>query len=369
MLFFSYLCNMIELGRYIETLLLDHECVILPELGGFVVRNEISSRTDEGMICPPYRSVGFNPQLVVNDGLLVQLIMQVYDTDFSSASRMLEESIREVRNMLAAGGSWSVGGIGTLKMAEEGACEFVPSSKDIVSPGYYGLEAFPFPLFSQIAEERKTAAVADAVVSEEGDGDAGEAVAVAGEETERRNIISLWAYYGRRSLRYAGVVVLALLAFFATSIPVHDVSKDVQIAKFSVLDGALYKFPALGNVSDKQDSPLRESLAAETEAVGPAKEKEVREEIPSDSLQTQGNTVPEAYTIVLASQVRKSNAEDLVRRLAKKGFGKAEVYEGRNMIRVIYSSYPTERDAYNALRSLQKESGAFDEAWVLFLKG
>lgn len=369
MRFFSYLCNMIELGRYIETLLLDHECVILPELGGFVVRNEISSRTDEGRICPPYRSVGFNPQLVVNDGLLVQLIMQVYDTDFSSASRMLEESVREVRKRMAAAGGWKVGGIGTLKMVAENTYEFVPSSKDIVSPGYYGLEAFAFPLFSQIVAEKKTVVTADAVASEEVDGDAGEVVAVAEEEQERRNVISLWAYYGRRSLRYAGVVVLALLAFFATSIPVHDVSKDIQTANFSILDGALYKFPALGNASGKQNSPVRESLAEKTEAVKPAKVQEVREEIPSDSLQNQGNAMQETYTIVLASQVRKSNAEDLVRRLARNGFGKAEVYEGRNMIRVIYSSYQTEREAYNALRSLQKESEAFDEAWVLFLKG
>lgn len=369
MRFFSYLCNMIELGRYIETLLLNHECVILPELGGFVVREEISSWTEEGLMCPPCRSVGFNPRLVVNDGLLVQLIMQVYDTDFPSASRMLEESIREVRKRLAEAGSWRVGGIGTLKMTAENTCEFVPSSKGIVSPVYYGLDSFSFPLFSQIVAEKKTAKRAAPVISEEGGGDAGEAVSDAVEEQEGRNVISLWAYYGRRGLRYAGVVIIALLAFFATSIPVQDISKDVRTANFSVLDGALYKFPALGNAPGRQENRVRESLPVEKKAVKPAVEKEARKEMSSDSLRTKENAASGRYTIVLASQVRKSNAEDLVRRLAKKGFGNAEVHEGRNMIRVIYSSYQTERDAYNALRSLQKENAAFDEAWVLFLRG
>ena len=37
------------------------------------------------------------------------------------------------------------------------------------------------------------------------------------------------------------------------------------------------------------------------------------------------------------------------------------------MTRVVYSSYNTENEAYNALRSLRHRQSAFDEAWVMYV--
>ena len=37
------------------------------------------------------------------------------------------------------------------------------------------------------------------------------------------------------------------------------------------------------------------------------------------------------------------------------------------MRRVVYSSYTTESDAYNALRSLRHQHRAFNEAWVMYV--
>lgn len=365
MLFFFYLCNMIELSGYIEKLLLDHECVILPDLGGFVVRNEDSLTAEDGTFFPPYRSVGFNSQLVVNDGLLVQQIMQVYDTDYSSASRMLDESIQHIKEMLSADGCWKVGSIGVLNMTEEKTYEFVPSSQEIPSPSYYGLESFCFPLFSQVASEKLLPVEPESSVVEE-EGNVSDTSAALPEE-EKRNVVSLWGRYAKRGLRYAGVIVFAFLVFFATSIPVHNVS-NVQTAKFSVLDGALYKFPVISHDEENEESDVVEKGAEESVAPVPAKKQNLQEEARQEEAPAQVVEAKDVYTIVLASQVRKSNAQDLVDRLAKEGYKDAEVYEGKNMIRVIYSSYKTETDAYNALKSLRKGNDAFDEAWVYLLK-
>ena len=64
---------MIALARHIESLLLKHDCVIVPDFGGFVTQ-QVSARyvEDEGLFLPPYRSVGFNGCLKLNDGLLAQ---------------------------------------------------------------------------------------------------------------------------------------------------------------------------------------------------------------------------------------------------------------------------------------------------------
>ena len=54
---------MIELSRHIENLLLKHNCVIVPQLGGFVTQY-VPARyiSEEQIFLPPYRSVGFNPR-------------------------------------------------------------------------------------------------------------------------------------------------------------------------------------------------------------------------------------------------------------------------------------------------------------------
>ena len=73
---------MIELSRHIESLLLAHDCVIVPGLGGFVAHYVPARRiAEEQLFLPPSRSVGFNQQLTINDGLLVQSYMQAYDTN------------------------------------------------------------------------------------------------------------------------------------------------------------------------------------------------------------------------------------------------------------------------------------------------
>ena len=63
---------MIELAQHIEALLLENDCVIIPGFGGFVAHLTPAVSVEEGNVfIPPIRTIGFNPQLRLNDGLLV----------------------------------------------------------------------------------------------------------------------------------------------------------------------------------------------------------------------------------------------------------------------------------------------------------
>ena len=67
---------MIELAKHIEVLLLENDCVIVPGLGGFIAHYRSSIYNKEMReFYPPVRTIGFNPKLVMNDGLLVQSYM------------------------------------------------------------------------------------------------------------------------------------------------------------------------------------------------------------------------------------------------------------------------------------------------------
>ena len=60
---------MIELNRHIEILLLENECVIVPDFGGFMT-HYVAARydADDQSFIPPLRTLGFNLSVLCADG-------------------------------------------------------------------------------------------------------------------------------------------------------------------------------------------------------------------------------------------------------------------------------------------------------------
>lgn len=138
---------MIELSRHIESLMLQHDCVIVPGLGGFVTQYVPARRVEaEDLFLPPYRSVGFNPQLTMNDGLLVQSYMQAYDTGYPETVKLVEDAVKQLKNSLQHNGEFELPGIGKLTWGMEGKYNFTPCEAGVLSPELYGLDALPLAL-------------------------------------------------------------------------------------------------------------------------------------------------------------------------------------------------------------------------------
>lgn len=98
---------MIELSRHIESLMLKHDCVIVPGLGGFVTQYVPARRVEgEQLFLPPCRTVGFNQQLTLNDGLLVQSYMQAYDTNYPETIKLINDAVKQLKQETA--GKWRV---------------------------------------------------------------------------------------------------------------------------------------------------------------------------------------------------------------------------------------------------------------------
>ena len=134
---------MIELAQHIEVLLLENDCVIVPGLGGFVAHYTPAMRVaEENVFLPPTRIIGFNPQLKMNDGLLVQSYMAVYDTDFSDATRIVEKEVAHIFTALHEEGKVDLPNIGELRYSIHGIYDFVPYDHKITTPYLYGLDSF-----------------------------------------------------------------------------------------------------------------------------------------------------------------------------------------------------------------------------------
>ena len=144
---------MIELAQHIEILLLENDCVIVPGLGGFVAHYTPAMRVaEENVFLPPTRIIGFNPQLKMNDGLLVQSYMAVYDTDFSDATRIVEKKKWRIYSLLSMKKvRWICP---TLANCVTHSCtyDFAPYDHKITTPYLYGLDSFEM---QELAELKK----------------------------------------------------------------------------------------------------------------------------------------------------------------------------------------------------------------------
>ena len=134
---------MIELSQHIEALLLENDCVIVPGLGGFVAHYTSATRIEEeNLFLPPTRIIGFNPQLKMNDGVLVQSYMAVYNTSFADATRMIERKVEGIFATLHEEGKVGLSNVGELRYSIHGTYEFIPYDDKITSPYLYGLDSF-----------------------------------------------------------------------------------------------------------------------------------------------------------------------------------------------------------------------------------
>ena len=92
---------MLELEMHILRLLLDNDCVIIPNFGGFVAHH-VNAYYDkeEKAYFPPTRSIGFNPQLTTNDSLLAQSYVDAYDISYPEALKRIGENVEAIKQIV-----------------------------------------------------------------------------------------------------------------------------------------------------------------------------------------------------------------------------------------------------------------------------
>lgn len=98
-------------------------------------------------------------------------------------------------------------------------------------------------------------------------------------------------------------------------------------------------------------------LAKGTDTVKIAETAKVAEKADSTAQpKATATATDKTYCIVLASHVRKDNAETYVEKLKKQGYN-AEIYVHRNVVRVVYGSYKTEAEAYKQVEQADRQGG------------
>ena len=392
---------MIELAKHIEKLLLDNDCVIVPELGGCIAHYQPARYEEgEGVFMPPYRSVGFNPQLMMNDGLLVQSYMQAHHTDYPDAVREIAQGVGALKDKLFQEGVVELSGVGSLYYTIRDTYEFHPELNGILTPSLYAVDSFlikPLAL-EQVEEEIRPEFV---------------------EKKAPREFNMRW-------LNNAVAVAVAVILFFVLSVPVENTY--VEKGNYASL-GTECLFDAIRSqsmattLSAEAKEPQRNKthvtpVAVKVEKVAPAvveapKEEpkaavvetkveakvetkveakvapkvEVKKEVKAEAkkeakveaVKAEKKVAPVAkpavapktskknFHVIVASLPTLSDAERILKGYKQNGYSEATVVEGNGRFRIALYSFSDKASASKKQNEL-KQIDAFKDAWVLTSK-
>lgn len=359
---------MIELERHIEILLLANDCVIVPNLGGFMAHH-VEARYDEGdgIFLPPLRTLGFNPQLRMNDSLLAQSYVEAYDISYPEALRRIEGEVEELRQHLDNEGSYELNDIGALSLNDEGNIVFEPCEAGILTPALYGLSSYEMAASPRqnglaVAAElkRETAdgakPMADAAGKDTAEGDESAETALGDDGDDTIKIKVAW-------IRNAVAVAAAVVAFLLISTPISN-SDSGNVSMGGTNCDALRRLAPKEMVKGElKVAPGQVEKAIVTPDTAVMAKKPAVAETPKDTSNIIDLATAEGYCIVMASHVAMRNANAYVDELRSDGYSDVYVYKHNGVVRVAYGNYGSESEAYSALRKLRCEE-RFEEAWV-----
>ena len=375
---------MIELAQHIEALLLENDCVIVPGLGGFVAHYASATRVkEENIFLPPTRIIGFDPQLKMNDGLLVQSYMSVYGTNFSDATKMVERKVDELIAMLHEDGKVDLPNVGEVRYTIHNTFDFAPYDNKITTPYLYGLDAFEMQELSAL-EKPSTENVA--------------AYSVPAAIKKEKRTFSI--KFNRAYLTNAAAVVAAIVLSFFFSTPIEN-TEVVEENYAKLLPDELFEkiekqSLAITPIVVKQNTPTRKSAnkqkGTQKKVVAPVAVREVKvgktpavsteaqaktetskavvtSETPKQNVQPvaakQSVATPKSpYHIIIASVGTEQDAEAMAAQLVAKGFSTAKAIVGDGKMRVSIESCGTEVEAYQALARI-RQNEMYKNAWVL----
>ncbi|CDF22189.1 putative uncharacterized protein [Prevotella sp. CAG:617] len=327
---------MLELAKHIENLLFKNECVIVPQLGGFVTHYVPAHfNPEEGLYLPPSRSVGFNPQLQLNDGLLVQSYMQAGDLSFPEAVQQLEADVNQLKQQLQAQGFCQLEGIGRLTLGLNGKYAFEPDSRGLISPLLYAMEPTVAVPLSSTQTRHNT--------------------------VKNRQRKPYTISINRRLADACIAALVALVVYFAWA---NDITTPQPAAQASLGSSFIFLNSAVSPKQQVQNNVSTSPVKAAPDTVvtsTPVQPRLAATQNVADTVKASTDT----YAIVLASSITPTNAQRYVEQLHEQGLSDAYVHTSRRMVRVLYRHYSTSEQAQRDLNSLRSQDPQFSDAWVI----
>jgi len=310
--------------HYISELLFLHDCVILPNFGGFV-GNPQSAKLNKttGILSPPSKQILFNSNLKTNDGLLITHISNQEGITQEIAKQNVITFANENNKKLTALKVLRIDKIGLFTLGKEKNIIFLQDSANNYSLDAFGMKAAHNKTISRVNEvEEKVASTIQNI------------------RTQNRN---------PRAFLRAAAVIIPLVALSYLSISQQDRINNVytQMATlnpFGTTEGAEEVI---------ETTPIKDVRIIESAEII---EAPMVEEVATPIIIQQ-----HTFYIIAGAFVEQTNADKMITKLTRWNYN-AEIVEEGNLIRVSYNSFTNKETAILALKEIKQENPS---AWLL----
>jgi len=348
-----------EIEYYIAELLTEHDCVIIPDLGGFV-GSYLPAQIHPvyHTFQPPSKKILFNVNLRQNDGLLANHMAQAEKIGFKEASEQIHRFAEETVKSLKSRKYLILKNIGKLYMGKEENIQFDQDLRSTLLPESFGLQPFfssPIkrdPHLDRIEKRIQTRLETRELVKR--------AIpkplkwaAILAVPVAVAVMLSLAGYDSIKSGSWNSADILSSLSPFSKA----DVKQEVQE-------------PAIPVSLEEENSGMTEDLSNHELHTGPVRDKlepsSAEEEVsPTGSSQWQADEpLSGSYAVIVGAFGIEQNAQKLVTQLNSKGI-KATVFDRSSggLTRVAAGVFSTQAEAIEMMRSMK--ANGFPGAWIL----
>jgi hypothetical protein len=303
---------MLDFEKHIKDLLLLHDCVILPGLGGFVA-NYRPAEFDRvrNTASPPSKHILFNRQLVHNDGLLFAHVSKAEGYGYKDVENMARTYFEGIQKDTRKGMKFNIGGLGYFYADSEGQIQFTEEAGN-----NFLLESYGLPLLQYREFEKKPIPESYRSVGAEIN------------PAARQARIRRWSYgVAAACLLTAMIIVPIKTGYF------NQAGIDIPLTEAETSQDPAATVSQAGIVPAFAISPASKSFLPDPE-----------------------------YHIVVGSFKDFGNARQLRSDLVNKGFQPRILCTEKGFYRVTAGTYTEEDEAIARLKSVYEY---YDEAWVL----
>lgn len=306
-----------KICQHIEKLLAQHDYVVVPGLGGFVVQMQ-SAQLLPGRITPPTATIAFNPLMQHSDGLLAIELARTEQISYRKATECIEIEVESFKQKLQSNQIIILENLGSFNQDETGNLIFSPLPKADFLPHNFLLS--------------------DLMISTKELRDAG---------NKKKITITMPSAI---IFRYAAAAMI-LFGLFAITPKLSDSrqANNASIINIPVAVKPKVEKPAtIDTVKVIKDTiEITESKSTPTNIVN---------EIPTET---------PVFHVIVASSSTKEAAERYCKKLAADNFKGAQVLPPIKTYRVAIKSFSDKEEAIKYMENLRQTDSRFETAWVL----
>ena len=318
---------------HIAYLLTQHECVIVPGLGAFVVSSSKQEEANRwGILSPPETSLGFNSQITRNDGLLSNSLAKERNISDEEANLLIEQYVTDVLQAMEEGKQVHIPWVGGLYLKDNKKL-FQPERTLSCNAFNYGLTNISMPYLKDIQNIQNIQQKTNSF-------------------PKKKDKRIVWIPVNRKFITYSGSIVAALVAMCLIPTPLNN-GHRTQYASVVIL-------PVDNTVNE-------EKASSEIETPAPADSALTQEktETPPSEVMPPVKAVEFHYYIIVDSLPDRNSAERILPVFQSKGFENAAILSSGGKHLIYANRFEDKIEAEKALIQFRKDYPANANAWLL----